>query len=95
MWRISWELRGQMQCGQWQRTGQSTPRSWSQAAVWPAGVGADGDPWEVVDLLLDRMVGKVEVHRVRGHADKRTTRRTTSKHQRGNVRAIKGCAMMG
>ena len=39
------------------------------------GVGADGDPWEAMDLLLERMEGKVEVHCVRGHEGKRTTRR--------------------
>ena len=45
-----------MQCGQWLRIGQQTHRSWSQA--W---VGADGDLWEVMDLLLERMEGKVGV----------------------------------
>ena len=33
------------------------------------------------------MHGKVEVHWVRGHADKRTVKRMMSKHQKGNVRA--------
>ena len=30
------------------------------------GVGADGGLWEAMDLLLERMAGKVEVHWVRG-----------------------------
>ena len=51
----------------------------------------DGDLWEAVDLLLERMQGKVEVSWIRGHADKRTTRRMMSKHQRGNVRADANC----
>ena len=51
------------------------------------GVGADGDLWEAMDLLLKRMEGNVEVHWVRGHEDKRTARRMMSKHQRGNVKA--------
>ena len=55
------------------------------------GEGSDGDLWEAVDLLLERMQGKVEVNWIRGHADKRTTRRMTSKHQRGNVRADANC----
>ena len=33
----------------------------------------------------------MEVNWGRGHADKRTTRRTMSKHQRGNVRADANC----
>merc|ERR1711966_86573 len=33
------------------------------------GVGSDGDLWEAMDLLLERMEGKLEVHWVRGHAD--------------------------
>ena len=41
------------------------------------GESADGDLWEAVDLLLERMQGRVEVHWVRGHADKRTIRRKT------------------
>ena len=40
-----------------------------------------------MDLLLERMEGKVEVHWVRGHEDKRTTRRMMSKRQRENVKA--------
>ena len=32
-------------------------------------MGADGDLWEAMDLRLERMEGKVEVHWVRGHAD--------------------------
>ena len=55
------------------------------------GVGADGDLWEAMDLLLEQMEGKVEVHWVRGHEDKRTMRRVTSKHQRGNVIADANC----
>ena len=51
------------------------------------GVGADGDLWEAMNLLLGRMEGKVKVHWVRGHKDKRTMRRMMSKHQRGNVKA--------
>ena len=31
------------------------------------GVGSDGDLWEAMDLLLERMEGKLEVHWVRGH----------------------------
>ena len=31
------------------------------------------------------MEGRVEVHWVRGHEDKRARRRMMSKHQRGNV----------
>ena len=58
------------------------------------GEGSDGDLWEAVDLLLERMQGKVEVSWIRGHADKRTTRRMTSKHQRGNVRADANCTAM-
>ena len=30
-------------------------------------VGADGDQWEAMDLLLERMEGRVEVHWMRGH----------------------------
>ena len=37
------------------------------------------------------MQGKVEVSWIRGHAYKRTTRRMTSKHQRGNVGADANC----
>ena len=55
------------------------------------GEGSDGDLWEAVDLLLERMQGKVEVNWIRGHAVKRTTRRMMSKHQRGNVRADANC----
>ena len=44
------------------------------------GESADGDMWEAVDLLLERMQGKVEVHWVRGHADSRTVKRMMSKH---------------
>ena len=33
----------------------------------------------------------MEVNWVKGHADKRTTRRVMSKHQRGNVRADANC----
>ena len=55
------------------------------------GEGSDGDLWEAVDLLLERMQGKVEVNWVRRHADKRTTRRMMSKHQRGDVRADANC----
>ena len=36
------------------------------------GVGADDGLWEVMDLLLEQMEGRVEVHWMRGHADKRT-----------------------
>ena len=46
------------------------------------GVGSDGDMWKAMDLLLERMEGEVEVHWVRGHEDKRTTRMMMSKHQR-------------
>ena len=46
---------------------------------------------ERMDLLLERMAGKVEVHWVRGHEDKRTTRRMMNKHQRGNVKADANC----
>ena len=73
---------------------------WSVAENWAAdsqelgpgweaqlGVGADGDLWKAMDLLLVRMEGTAEVHWVGGHEDKRTTRRRMSKHQRGNVRA--------
>ena len=48
---------------------------WSVAENWSAdsqelepswkvelGVGADGDLWEAMDLLLERIEGKVEVH---------------------------------
>ena len=55
---------------------------WAVAADWTAdlqemepswrvqlGVGADGDLWEVMDLLLERTEGRVEVHWVRGHDD--------------------------
>ena len=55
------------------------------------GEGPDGDLWKAVGLLLKRMQGKVEVNWTKGHADKRTTRRTMSKHQRGNVRADANC----
>ena len=44
------------------------------------GVESDGDLWEAVDLLLERMHGKMEVNWIRGHADKRTTRRMMSTH---------------
>ena len=37
------------------------------------------------------MEGKLEVHWVRGHEDKRMTRRMMSKHQRGNVKADANC----
>ena len=46
------------------------------------GVGSDGDLWEAVDLLLERIHDKVEVNWIRSHADERTTRRMPSKHQR-------------
>ena len=55
------------------------------------GERPDGDLWEAVGLLLERMQGKVEVNWIRGHADKRTTRRMMNKHQRGNVRADANC----
>ena len=45
-------------------------------------MGADGDLWEAMDLLLERMEGKVEVDWLRGHEDKRKTTRRMSKHQR-------------
>ena len=32
------------------------------------GEGSDGDLWGVVDLLLERMQGNVEVSWIRGHA---------------------------
>ena len=77
---------------------------WSVAEDWAAdsqelepgwkvqlGVGADGDLWEAMDLLLEQMQGKVEVRWARGHEDKRTMRRMKSKHQRGNVRADANC----
>ena len=54
-------------------------------------MGADGDLWEAMDLLLERMEGRVEVHWVRGHEDKRTRRGRTSKHQRGNIKADANC----
>ena len=40
-------------------------------------MGADDDLWEAMDLLLERMEGKVEVHWVIGHEGKRTMRRMT------------------
>ena len=43
------------------------------------GESADGDLWEAMELLLEKMVGKVEVRWVRGHADKRTGRRMMSR----------------
>jgi hypothetical protein len=55
------------------------------------GVCSDGDLWEAMDLLRERMEGKLEVHWVRDHEDKRMTRRMTSKHQRGNVKADANC----
>ena len=55
------------------------------------GVGADGGLWEVLDLLLERMEGKVEVQWVRGHEGKRTTRRMMGKHQRGSMKADANC----
>ena len=58
------------------------------------GVGANGDLWEAVDLLLERMKGKVEVNWVRGHEDKRTTRMMMSKHKRGSG-ARSGCCCPG
>ena len=77
---------------------------WARSEVWAGstqeegdnwrvqlGEGSDGDLWEAVDLLLERMQGKVEVNWIRGHADKTTTRRMMSKHQRGNVRADANC----
>ena len=77
---------------------------WARSEVWAGstqeegdnwrvqlGEGSDGDLWEAVDLLLERMQGKVEVNWIRGHADKTTTRRMLSKHQRGNVRADANC----
>ena len=78
-----------MQCGQWSRTGQLTLRSSNQVGrKVQLGVGAGGDLREVMDLLLERMEGKVEVHWVRGREDKRTTRRMTSKHQRGQFNLL-------
>jgi ribonuclease HI len=77
---------------------------WARSEVWAGstqeegdnwrvqlGEGSDGDLWEAVDLLLERMQGKVEVNWIRGHADRTTTRRMMSKHQRGNVRADANC----
>ena len=61
--------------------------SWSSdsqemESIWRVqlGVGADGNLWEAMDLLLERMKGRVEAHWVRGHEDKRTRRRMMSKH---------------
>ena len=71
----------------WAADSQELESSWKVQL----GVGADGDLWEAMDSLLERMEGKVEVHWVRGHEDKRTTRRMTNKHQRGNVRADANC----
>ena len=77
---------------------RSTSKNWFGSALeegdsWRVqlGEGSDGDLWEAVDLLLERMQGKVEVNWIKGHADKRTTRRMMSKHQRGNVRADANC----
>ena len=55
------------------------------------GEGSNGDLWEAVDLLLEKMQGKVEVDWIRSNADKRVTKRMRSKHQRGNVRADANC----
>ena len=55
------------------------------------GEGSNGDLWGAIDLLLERVQGKVEANWVRGHAGKRTTRRMRSEHQRGNVRADANC----
>ena len=55
------------------------------------GVGPDGDLWEAMGLLLERMEWEVQVHWVRGHEDKRTTRRMMNRHQRGNVKADSNC----
>jgi hypothetical protein len=71
----------------WAADSQELESSWR---VQP-GVVVDGDLWEAMDLLLERMEGKVEVHWVRGHEDKRTMRRRMNKHQRGNVRADANC----
>ena len=77
---------------------------WAVAENWAAGsvelepswkvqlgVGSDGNLWNATNLLLERMEGKAEVHWMRGHEDKRTTRRMMSKHQRGNVKADANC----
>ena len=50
-------------------------------------LGALGDLWAAMELLLQGMRGKVEVKWVRGHAEKRVLRRSMNKHQRGNVRS--------
>ena len=44
------------------------------------GVGANGETWEAMDLLLERIEGKVKVHWVGGHEDKSAAKRMTSKH---------------
>ena len=76
----------------------STAENWavSTEGVDPSwrvqlGEGANGDLREAMDLLLQRMKGAVVVEWVRGHADKRTTRRMTSKRQRGNIKADASC----
>jgi ribonuclease HI len=55
------------------------------------GRSTDGDLREAMDLLLSRAKGKVEVRWVRGHADKRVSKRAMQKAQRGNVRADAIC----
>ena len=71
----------------WSGDSQEVESSWRVQL----GVGADGDLWEAIDLLLERMKGKVEVSWARGHEGKRTMRRRRSKHQRGNVKAGANC----
>ena len=76
--------------GNWAADSEELEPSWRVQL----GVGADGDLWETMDLLLERMEGEMEVHWMRCHEDtcKRTTRRRRSKHQRGNVKADANCA---
>ena len=77
---------------------------WTEADAWGSnqdadaddwrvqlGAGSDGDLWEAMDLLLERMEGQVEVRWVRGHSDKTVATRAMSKQQRGNVRADANC----
>ena len=71
----------------WSADSQEVESSWRVQL----GVGADGDLWGAMDLLLDRMEGRVEVHWVRGHEDKRRRTRMMGKHQRGNVKADANC----
>ena len=54
-------------------------------------MGADGDLWEAMDLLLERMERKVAVHWIRGHEDKKTTTTMMSRHQRGNIKVDANC----